>query len=111
MGFIIPLELHHIDGDRFNNNLENLQILCYNCHALTNNFRQKLPDKIYNNETVLEKKNKRDGELKLKKIEKELKKIEKSLNKIKIKSKPRKLTKKCDCGKLIYDVSKRCDEC
>ena len=30
----IPLELHHIDGNHFNNQLDNLQILCPNCHAL-----------------------------------------------------------------------------
>lgn len=33
----IPLELHHVDGDRRNNTIENLQILCSNCHALTDN--------------------------------------------------------------------------
>ena len=33
----IPLELHHIDGDKFNNALPNLEILCSNCHALTPN--------------------------------------------------------------------------
>lgn len=37
----IPLEIHHIDGDHLNNNLENLQVLCCNCHALTENFRGK----------------------------------------------------------------------
>lgn len=35
----IPLELHHIDGDNLNNVLENLQLLCPNCHALTENYR------------------------------------------------------------------------
>lgn len=29
----IPLELHHINGNHFDNNLDNLQILCPNCHA------------------------------------------------------------------------------
>ena len=29
----IPLELHHVDGNRDNNRLENLQILCPNCHS------------------------------------------------------------------------------
>jgi len=29
----IPLELHHIDGNHYNNELDNLQILCPNCHA------------------------------------------------------------------------------
>lgn len=33
----IPLELHHVDGDRFNNQLENLKLLCPNCHALEPN--------------------------------------------------------------------------
>ena len=37
LGEPIPIELHHIDGDRFNNNLENLQILCPNCHSKTDN--------------------------------------------------------------------------
>lgn len=36
-----PLELHHIDGDRKNNQLENLSLLCPNCHALTGNYRGK----------------------------------------------------------------------
>ena len=31
----IPLELHHKDGDHYNNDLDNLQILCPNCHAQT----------------------------------------------------------------------------
>lgn len=36
-----PLELHHIDGDKLNNRLDNLQILCPNCHAFTDNFCSK----------------------------------------------------------------------
>lgn len=35
----IPLEVHHIDGDHKNNALDNLQLLCPNCHALTKNWR------------------------------------------------------------------------
>jgi 5-methylcytosine-specific restriction endonuclease McrA len=31
----IPLELDHIDGDHLNNTLENLRLLCPNCHAQT----------------------------------------------------------------------------
>ena len=30
----IPLELDHINGDRFDNRLQNLRILCPNCHSL-----------------------------------------------------------------------------
>ena len=35
----IPLEVNHIDGDSTNNNVENLEILCPNCHSLTPNYR------------------------------------------------------------------------
>lgn len=37
----IPLELDHIDGNHQNNALQNLRLLCPNCHALTPNFRGK----------------------------------------------------------------------
>lgn len=37
----IPLELHHVDGNRVNNALANLSLLCPNCHALTANYRAK----------------------------------------------------------------------
>lgn len=37
----IPLEVHHKDGDRTNNNLSNLALLCHNCHAQTDYFRNK----------------------------------------------------------------------
>ncbi|MCH8987108.1 HNH endonuclease [Patescibacteria group bacterium] len=30
----LPLELDHINGDRMDNRLENLRILCPNCHSL-----------------------------------------------------------------------------
>jgi 5-methylcytosine-specific restriction endonuclease McrA len=30
----VPIELDHINGDRFDNRLENLRILCPNCHSL-----------------------------------------------------------------------------
>ena len=34
----IPLQVHHIDGDCTNNTESNLQLLCPNCHSLTENF-------------------------------------------------------------------------
>ena len=36
---LIPLEVHHIDGDKLNNQEDNLALLCPNCHALTDNYR------------------------------------------------------------------------
>lgn len=35
----IALELNHVDGNRDNNSPENLQLLCPNCHAQTDNWR------------------------------------------------------------------------
>jgi DNA-binding transcriptional ArsR family regulator len=37
-GLPIPLALHHVNGDRHDNRLENLQILCPNCHGLTDTW-------------------------------------------------------------------------
>ena len=37
----IPLELHHINGNNSDNRLENLRLLCPNCHALTDSYRGK----------------------------------------------------------------------
>jgi DNA-binding CsgD family transcriptional regulator len=37
----ISLELHHVNGDHRDNRLEALEILCPNCHALTENFGRK----------------------------------------------------------------------
>jgi len=34
----IKLQLHHIDGNHFNNEVDNLMILCPNCHSQTDNF-------------------------------------------------------------------------
>lgn len=38
-GVPIPLELDHINGDRDDNRLQNLRLLCPNCHALTPTYR------------------------------------------------------------------------
>lgn len=37
----VPLQVHHIDGDCTNNKEENLQLLCPNCHSLTDNFGRR----------------------------------------------------------------------
>ena len=41
LGQPIKLELHHINGNHNDNRLENLQLLCPNCHAYTDNYRGK----------------------------------------------------------------------
>ena len=34
----IPLQLHHVNGDGMDQRLENLEILCANCHSQTDNW-------------------------------------------------------------------------
>lgn len=41
MGKPIPLELHHKNGNSNDHVLANLEILCPNCHAMTDNYRGK----------------------------------------------------------------------
>lgn len=42
----IPLEIHHKDGNHLNNSLDNLQLLCPNCHALTDNYKGRNRKKV-----------------------------------------------------------------
>jgi len=46
LGKPIQCELHHINGDSTDNRIENLQILCPNCHSQTDNFRGKNIPKV-----------------------------------------------------------------
>lgn len=54
----LPLEVHHINGDRTDQRRENLQILCPNCHSLTENWRArskgKSKDKQVSDEELIE---------------------------------------------------------
>ena len=42
----ITLEVHHLDGNHLNNALDNLQLLCPNCHSQTDNWRGKNRNKV-----------------------------------------------------------------
>ena len=35
----VPIELEHIDGNSENNQLDNLKLLCPNCHSLTPTYK------------------------------------------------------------------------
>lgn len=43
---LIPLQLHHKDGNYKNNKIDNLQILCPNCHSLTDNYKNMNKDSV-----------------------------------------------------------------
>ena len=40
-GKTIPLELHHKNGNNKDNNFDNIQLLCPNCHAFTDSYRNR----------------------------------------------------------------------
>ena len=46
MGEPLTLELHHINGNHYDNRLENLQILCPNCHSQTSSFKKRKKNEI-----------------------------------------------------------------
>ena len=37
----IPLEIHHKDGNKNNNQIENLSLVCPNCHAFTDTYKSR----------------------------------------------------------------------
>ena len=59
MGKPISLEVHHIDGNGKNNSLDNLQLLCPNCHSQTENYKgknvkkKKIDNKIITDEELI----------------------------------------------------------
>jgi len=41
-----PLEIHHKDGNYKHNTLDNLQVLCPNCHSLTDTYKSMNKDSV-----------------------------------------------------------------
>ena len=37
----VPIELNHIDGNPENHNIKNLELLCPNCHSLTEFYKRR----------------------------------------------------------------------
>lgn len=66
----IPLELHHIDGNHFNNELSNVQILCANCHAQQENNSGK-NIKTHRSKDIKAKKAKKTASIKVPKYSEE----------------------------------------
>ena len=42
-GTPLTLQLHHVNGDRVDNRLENLTLLCPNCHSQTDTWSGRNP--------------------------------------------------------------------
>jgi len=83
-GEIVPLELHHINGNNLDNRIENLSLLCPNCHSQTDFYR--------GNKKISEK-----NELKHSRYKESIRKNE-----------PKYF---CECGKMIQKGSKQCVDC
>jgi transposase-like protein/Zn finger protein HypA/HybF involved in hydrogenase expression len=97
----ISLHLDHKNGNNLDNRIENLRLLCPNCHSQTETYCNS---KIICN----------SSELKKKRFENK-NKLEQNIEKIKIIKnktiKPIKIINYCECGKEIDKRSKQCKSC
>ncbi len=106
----MTLTLDHINGENTDNRIENLRILCYNCHSKTENFTGRKIIRTY------EIKRKPKKEPKLGNcVDCNIKTLKKSIRCKKCYTKFQKENKKknecVDCKKLIRIDSKRCPSC
>lgn len=53
MGIEINLQLEHKDGNHFNNEKTNLELLCLNCHSQTLTFNRKKTAKLISDDEFL----------------------------------------------------------
>lgn len=51
LGEKLTLELHHINGNHYDNRIENLQILCTDCHSKTEGYR--VPKNSYDENNII----------------------------------------------------------
>ena len=130
----IPLCVHHIDGNHINNQIENLQVLCPNCHAQTDNYCGRNKNKrspITDEQFVIALRQTTSIRQALQKLginyaaKYYYDKAHELIEKYDIVQKPKKetaITKQkekvqkepnycVDCGKLINNRSQRCKEC
>lgn len=115
----IPLQVHHKDGNGFNNLLENLQLLCPNCHAQTDTYCGKNKSKkITDEEFIAALKNSENihqAIIKLGSADGRL--YERAYNLLSqegvyLKEKSPKEKKKClKCGEIISNRATYCSKC
>lgn len=116
----IPLQVHHVDGNNLNNELNNLQLLCPNCHAQTDNYcgRNKGKKNISDEEFV-------DALLNSDNIHQALIKLDNAQGRLYSRAyqlideyeitmpskKKEAINYCCDCGKEINQSATRCKTC
>lgn len=129
---LISLQLHHVNGNNTDNRIENLKILCPNCHSQTDNFGSKnINNKnIYSCEELIYAISNSNKYLGVKKIlnlsrSGSNKTIKNFMNKynlkfghkitdeeiLKIKNNETKTENFCKCGKKINKNSENCLDC